>query len=157
MKNAVQLQIEARQYIHLSLLHLGAIKWSKSARRLKSAIEYILEHETIVELPIGYLYHYMAKQENCSYGVIERSLRYAVNDLWRCDPKNCSKLFLRSAKPLPCPCVSEFLCLYIAAFQRGVIKEWVDSFEERNLLFEEFEKEGALLLINEISKVSISN
>lgn len=155
MKDAVQLQFEERKYIHLSLLHLGVIKWSKSARRLRSAIEYVLEHEAIIELPIGYLYEYLAKQEGCSYNVIERSLRYVINDLWRCDPKNCSKLFLRSAKPLPCPCVSEFLCLYIAAFQRGVIREWVDSFERRNVLFEYREMEESQLLINKISKVSI--
>lgn len=155
MKSTVKLKPEDRQYIHLSLLHLGVLKWSKAASRLKCAIEYVIETDAIPEVPIGHIYDYLAQKEGSSYGTIERSLRYIVNELWSNDPKNCSKLFYRCFYALPCPKVSDFLTVYVSAFQRGVIKEWVDSFEEQTSLFEGNERKEAQMLLENMAKINM--
>lgn len=150
-----QLSEDDLKYIQLSLLHLGAVKWTRSAVRLKRAIEYAVSHYVFPEETVGCLYNTLAEQDGCSYGVIEHSLRYAINNLWNCDPRNCSKLFLRSAKSQPCPGVSQFLYLYTAAFQRGVIKEYVDSMQEHNELLDKYEHAGVKELIDNMSKIEI--
>lgn len=155
MKSAVKLKPEERQYIHLSLLHLGVVKWSKSALRLKCAIEYVIETDAIPEVPIGHIYDYLAQKEGSSYGTIERSLRYIVDELWSNDPENCSRLFYRYSYALPCPRVSDFLTVYVSAFQRGIIKEWVDSFEERTSLPEEHERRDAQMLLENMAKINM--
>ena len=155
MKLEQQLSEDDLKYIQLSLLHLGAAKWTRSAVRLKRAIEYVLSHHVLPEESVGCLYNTLAKQDGCTYGVIERSLRYAINNLWNCDPRNCSKLFLRSVEAQPCPGVSQFLYLYTAAYQRGIIKEYVDSLQDYNTLLDEQEHAEVEVLIDNMSKIEI--
>ena len=155
MKTQQQLTHADLEYIHLSLLHLGAAKWTKSAIRLKRAIEYALSHDSVPTITVGYVYNALAKEEGYTYEVIEHSLRYIIKDLWRCDPGNCSKLFYRSAEPLPCPSVSDFLYLYTVAFQRGIIKEFVDSCQEPNKVLDEQARIGVENLLNDMAKIKI--
>lgn len=150
-----QLSEDDLKYIQLSLLHLGAVKWTRSAVRLKRAIEYAVSRFVFSEETVGCLYNTLAEQDGCSYGVIEHSLRYAINNLWDCDPRNCSKLFLRSTEVEPCPGVSQFLYLYTAAFQRGVIKEYVDSMHDYNDLIDNNEQSEIKELIDRMSKIEI--
>ena len=131
MQTNQKLQFDNHHYIHSSLLHLGVVKWNKSSVRLEKAIQYVIEHDSIPYQPVKCLYADIAKAQRCSWQVIERSLRYATNTLWYNNQELCCKLFYRTRQLLPCPCVSEFLCLYTAAFQRGIIQEWVDSNEEQ--------------------------
>lgn len=155
MKTKQQLTETDFEYIQLSLIHLGIAKWTKSAIRLKRAIEYVLSHDTIPEVTVGCMYRALAEQEGYTYEVMEHSLRYAINNLWSCDPRNCSKLFFRSAEPLQCPSVSHFLYLYTAAFQRGVIKEYVDSLQEQNEVLDEQDRKGVQDLLDNMAKIEI--
>ena len=148
-----RLSEEELRYVQLSLLHLGAAKWTRSAARLKRAIEYMLCHYVLPDETVGCLYNTLAEEDGCSYGVIEHSLRYAINNLWNCDPRNCSKLFLRSTEVEPCPGVSQFLYLYTAAFQRGIIKEYVDSMKEYSELYDKNEQIEINSLIDSMSKM----
>jgi len=124
------LKRENERYIQLSMLHLGILKWSKASRRLHLALQYAVEHNPD-EQHVMDLYTDLAEKQKCSWSVIERSLRYAVQMLWKSDPVKCSKLFYRSSVCFPCPPVSEFLGVYVSAFQRGVIQEWVDYLESQ--------------------------
>ncbi len=118
------------EYIYLSLLHLGAVMWNQSSKRLLRALQYVTSNDRITEGPVKCLYAELATSQKCTYGVIERSLRYAVGRMWQCSGAECSKLLYHSKKVLPCPTVSEFICLYVNAFKRGNIKAWVDKMEE---------------------------
>ena len=113
-------------YIHTSLIKLGVMRWNKSSRRLERALRYIIENDVIPEQPVKCLYADLAKAQKCKWNTVERSLRYAVNSLWNGNQVLCSKLFYWTDDRLPCPSVSDFLSLYLSAYQRGVIKEWVD-------------------------------
>lgn len=59
MKTQNQLSPTDLEYIRLSLLHLGAAKWTKSAIRLKQAIEYVLSHDTLLDVTVGDMYEAM--------------------------------------------------------------------------------------------------
>ena len=118
------------EYIHLSLLHLGSVMWNQSSKRLLHALQYVVSHNLVTEGPVKCLYAELATSQKCTYGVIERSLRYAVRRMWQCSGAECSRLLYHSKKTLPCPPVSEFIVLYADAFKRGDIKAWVDKMEE---------------------------
>ncbi len=117
-------------YIYLSLLHLGSVMWNQSSKRLLRALQYVTSNDVITEGPVKCLYAELAISQKCNYSVIERSLRYAVGRMWQCSSAECSRLLYHSKKALPCPSVSEFICLYADAFKRGDIKAWVDEMEE---------------------------
>ncbi len=117
------------EYIYLSLLHLGAIMWNKSSKRLLLALQYVISHDDITGGSVTRFYTELAALQNCTDMVIERSLRYAVGRMWECSHTECSKLLYRSKEPMPCPSVSEFIFLYADAFKRGIIQTWVDSVE----------------------------
>ena len=133
MQNSQHQPQNSNDYIHASLLHLGVIRWNKSSRRLERALEYVIERDSIPDQPVKCLYADLAKNQKCSWKVIERSLRYAVRTLWDSNTEICSRLFLNTWERMPCPCVSEFLSLYVSAFQRGAIQEWIDSYEEQTI------------------------
>ncbi len=118
------------EYIHLSLLHLGAVMWNQSSKRLLRTLQYVISNGVITEGPVKCLYAELATSQKCTYSVIERSLRYAVGRMWECSGAECSRLLYHSKKTLPCPPVSEFIVLYADAFKRGDIKAWVDEMEE---------------------------
>ena len=124
-------QIDIDYYVHASLLHMGVIRWNKSSLRLERALKYVLVHDSIPNQPVKCMYADLAKAQRCSWEAMERSLRYAVNALWDSNRAVCSILLYRTHELVPCPCVSEFLSVYVSAFQRGVIKEWIDSYEEQ--------------------------
>ncbi|MBQ8551906.1 MAG: hypothetical protein IJ428_03725 [Clostridia bacterium] len=140
MEASPQLSSDDYRYIHLSLLHLGVVRWTKSSLRLERAIIFAMSNRLIPRRSVSSLYAELNKDDNCTESAIERSLRYVVRVLWECDPRNCSWMFYHSAEALPSPSVSEFLCLYVSAFKRGVIREWVDSFEEHNAQLDKLEK-----------------
>lgn len=125
------LKQEEKRYIQLSLLYLGLLNWSKASKRLQNALECVIGSNYADEQHVMDLYIDLAERQKCSWSVIERSLRYAVQLIWNMDPVKCSKLFYRSSVRRSCPSVSEFLSIYISAFQRGVIKEWVDYLESQ--------------------------
>ena len=104
--------------------------WNQSSKRLLRALQYVTSNDRITEGPVKCLYAELATSQKCTYGVIERSLRYAVGRMWQCSGAECSRLLYHSKKTLPCPPVSEFICLYADAFKRGDIKAWVDEMEE---------------------------
>lgn len=135
MQNPQTHHLSTAHYVHASLLHMGVVRWNKSSLRLERALEYVIEHDSIPNQPVKCMYADLAKAQKCSWMVIERSLRYAVNTLWYSNQAVCSMLLYRTRELLPCPCVSEFLSVYVSAFQRGVIEEWVDSYEE-HIFFE---------------------
>lgn len=134
MQNSQHQSPNSNDYIHASLLHLGVIRWNKSSRRLERALEYVIHHDSIPDQPVKCLYADLAKAQKCSWKVIERSLRYAIHTLWDSNTEICSRLFLNTWEHMPCPCVSEFLSLYVSAFQRGAIQEWIDSYKEQTTL-----------------------
>ncbi len=117
------------EYIYLSLLHLGAIMWNKSSKRLLLALQYVISHDDVTGGSVTRFYTELAALQNCTDMVIERSLRYAVGRMWECSHAECSKLLYRSNASHSCPTVSEFICLYTDAFKRGIIQKWVDSIE----------------------------
>lgn len=129
MDNIKDHRLDNDEYIFLSLLHLGAVSWNKSSIRLLLALQYVISHNIITDGSVKYLYSELAFSQNSTYSVIERSLRYAVHRLWECSHSECSKLLYRSRENNRCPSVSEFICLYAAAFQRGIIQDWVDMLE----------------------------
>lgn len=155
MKTQNQLSPTDLEYIRLSLLHLGAAKWTKSAIRLKMAIEYALSHDTLLDVTVGDMYEAIAEQEGCNYRAMERSLRYAISNLWMCDPRFCSKLFFDSSEVLLCPSVSDFLYQYKAAFEQGRIKEFVDSCQEQNKVWDEQSRIGVENLLDDMAKIKI--
>lgn len=116
-------------YIYLSLLHLGAVEWNKSSKRLLNALQYVVIHENITAGPVKRLYTELADLHNITHIAIERSLRYAIGQLWECSSTECSKLLYHSKEAHRCPSVSEFLFLYSDSFKRGIIQAWVDSLE----------------------------
>ena len=118
------------EYIYLSLLHLGAVMWNTSSKRLLHALQYVVSNDLITDGPVKRLYAELAASQKCTYSVIERSLRYAIGRTWECNRSECSKLLYHSRESLPCPSVSEFILLYAAAFKRGCIQAWVDSLED---------------------------
>ena len=122
-------RFDDNEYIYLSLLHLGAIGWNKSSKRLLHALQYVISHDLITSRPAKHLYAELAALQNCSTGVIERSLRYAIQRLWECSHTECSRLLYHSRVVLRCPSVSEFIFLYSKAFMSGTVKAWVDSLE----------------------------
>ena len=122
-------RFDDNEYIYLSLLHLGAVSWSKSHKRLLHALQYVISHDLITSKPARHLYAELAALENCSYGIIERSLRYAIRGIWECSHVECSKLLYHSRAVARCPSVSDFIFLYARAFKHGAIQEWVDSLE----------------------------
>lgn len=122
-------RVDDNEYIYLSLLHLGAVGWNKSSRRLLFTLQYVISHDLVTMSPVKYLYANIAAAQNCSYGVIERSLRYAIQCLWECSRVECSKLLYHSSEVSRCPSVSEFIFLYTKAFKRGIIQAWVNSLE----------------------------
>lgn len=117
------------EYIYLSLLHLGAIMWNQSSKRLMYALQYAVSHDRITDSPIKHLYVELATSQKCTYSVIEHSLRYAIGRMWECSRSECSKLLYHSNKAMRRPSVSEFILLYSEAFKRGIIQAWVDSIE----------------------------
>lgn len=155
MKTQNQLSPTDLEYIRLSLLHLGAAKWTKSAIRLKMAIEYALSHDTLLDVTVGDMYEAIAEQEGCDYRAMERSLRYAISNLWMCDPRFCSKLFFDSSEVLLCPSVSDFLYQYKAAFEQGRIKEFVDSCQEQKTLSENNERKEIQELLDNMAKIEV--
>lgn len=122
-------RLDDDEYIYRSLLHLGAITWNRSAKRLLQALKYAISHDTTTTGRIKHIYNELASADDCTYSVIERSLRYAIRRMWECSCTECSKLLYRSNAILPCPSVSEFILLYSDAFKRGIIQAWVDSIE----------------------------
>ncbi len=120
------------EYIYLSLLHLGVVKWSKSSKCLLRALQYVISNDLVIEGPIKCLYAELATSQKCTYSTIERSLRYALERIWECSCAECSKLLYHSRDILQRPSVSEFIFLYSCAFKRGIIQAWVDSVEEEN-------------------------
>ena len=116
------------EYIYLSLLHLGAVGWTKAFKRLICALQYVTSHDT-ESAPIKHLYTELASAQNCTYSVIERSLRYVIGQIWEASGSECSKLLFHSSERLRRPSVSEFLLLYSVAFKSGTIQAWVDSKE----------------------------
>ena len=118
------------EYIYLSLLHLGAVMWNTSSKRLLRALQYVTENNLITEGPVKCFYAELAASQKCTYSVIERSLRYAIGRTWECNRAECSRLLYHSRQALRCPSVSEFIYLYANAFKRGTIQTWVDSLEE---------------------------
>jgi len=117
------------EYIYLSLLHLGAVMWSSSSKRLMMALQYVDKNKSITDGPVKCLYAELASAQKCTYGVIERSLRYAISRVWMRRHDDCAQLLYHSRSIEHCPSPSEFICLYSAALQRGTIQEWVDSHE----------------------------
>lgn len=122
-------QFDDNEYIYLSLLHLGAIMWNKSSKRLLCALQYAISNDMVTSRSVYRFYAEIAALQNCTDIVIERTLRYAINRMWECSHAECSKLLYRSSKPMPCPSVSEFIFLYADAFKRGIIQAWVDVVE----------------------------
>lgn len=118
------------EYIYLSLLHLGAVMWNTSSKRLLHTLQYVISNDLIIEGPVKCLYAELATSQKCTYSVIERSLRYAIGQTWECSRAECSKLLYHSREALRCPSVSEFIYLYANAFKRGTIQAWVDSLED---------------------------
>ena len=116
------------EYIYLSLLHMGAVGWTKASKRLARALEYVTSHDTDAE-PIRHIYTMLASEQGCSYNVIERSLRYVIRQIWEASGDECSKLLLHSNEKQKCPSVSVFLLTYASAFKSGIIQAWVDSKE----------------------------
>ena len=117
------------EYIYLSLLHLGAVMWNTSSKRLLHALQYVTANNLMIEGPVKCLYAELATSQKCTYSVIERSLRYAVGRMWECSCAECSKLLYHSRQVMRCPSVSEFIYLYANAFKCGTIQAWVDSLE----------------------------
>ncbi|MBQ8248478.1 MAG: hypothetical protein IJY93_01155 [Clostridia bacterium] len=117
------------EYVYLSLLHLGVVRWNRSSKRLLRALQYVISNDLVIEGPVKCLYAELATAQKCTYGVIEHSLRYAIGRMWECSHTECSKLLYHSSEIHRCPSVSEFLCLYSDAFKRGIIQTWVDSLE----------------------------
>lgn len=132
MEKIIDTNLSDDEYIYLSLLHLGAVTWNKSSKRLLLALQYVISDKSIIEKPVKCLYDQLAFLQKCTYGVIERSLRYAIQQLWECSKSECSKLLYHSTVTLHCPSVSEFIFLYASAFQRGIIQDWVDTLETQS-------------------------
>ncbi len=132
MENTMDKNFNNDEYIYLSLLHLGAVTWNKSSKRLLLALQYAVSDKSIMENSVKHLYDQLAFLQKCTYGVIERSLRYAIRQLWECSKSECSKLLYHSTVTLHCPSVSEFIFLYASAFQRGIIQDWVDGLETQS-------------------------
>ncbi len=122
-------QFDDNEYVYLSLLHLGAVEWNKSSKRLLLALQYVVTHDVVIDGPVKCLYAELAHSQRCTYSVIERSLRYAIGRMWECSCAECSKLLYHSRETRRCPSVSEFMRLYSDAFKRGAIQAWVDSLE----------------------------
>ena len=121
--------LDNNEYVYLSLLHMGAVEWTKASNRLLFALQYVTSRDSIATEPVKYLYTELAAEQNTTYSVVERSLRYAISRIWECSGAECSQLLYHSRETLPCPSVSEFMFLYNAAFQRGIIQKWVDTME----------------------------
>ncbi len=117
------------EYIYLSLLHLGIVKWNKSSNYLLRALQYVVSNDIIIEGPVKCLYAELATAQKCTYSVVERSLRYAIGRVWERRCAECSKLLYHSNETMHCPSVSEFIFLYSDAFKRGIIQTWVDTVE----------------------------
>jgi len=62
------------KYIYLSLLHMGAVGWNKSAKRLMHALQYVTSHGIESE-SIKCVYTELASALNSNYGAVERSLK----------------------------------------------------------------------------------
>jgi len=82
-------------------------------------------------------------------------LRYAISNLWMCDPRFCSKLFFDSPEVLLCPSVSDFLYQYKSAFEQGRIKEFVDLYQEQKTLSEDIEQKEIQKLLDSMSKIEV--
>ena len=129
MTNTIPAHSPHKDYIYLSLLHLGAAMWSSSSKRLLLALQYTAAHSEVTDSPLKCLYAELAASQKCSYPVIERSLRYAINRIWTHNQAECARLLYRSDAALHKPTVSEFICLYTDALSRGSVQAWVDSIE----------------------------
>lgn len=116
MENIINTNLSDDEYIYLSLLHLGAVTWDKSSKRLLLALQYVISDKSIIEPPVKCLYDQLAFLQKCTYGVIERSLCYAIQQLWECSKSECSKLLYHSAVTLHCPSVSEFVFYTLQLF-----------------------------------------
>lgn len=124
---------ENEELIKLFLLHMNAYAWSKGYRRLKSALQYVIELENPEEHQVKELYCEVATQTKCSWLAAERSLRYEIQKLWNMQPEECSKLFFRSTTRCSCPSVSSFMILFYTANKRDSIRNWVEIAESRSL------------------------
>ena len=119
--------------VKLFLLLMDAQSWSKGARRLETALLYLLREEQPEDHMVKELYAEVASRTNCTWVAAERSLRYTIRKLWDSHPNLCSRLFYRSKERLECPSVSMFLILFYTANKRGTIREWVELSEAQSL------------------------
>jgi len=127
MANTVKSCMDEQTYIHLSLLYLGIKSWNNSSRRLEAALQYAIDNQISEKQTMKCLYADLAKAQSCKWNAMERSLRYAIRTLWDKQSECCTKLLYRSCELMPKPCISEFLYLYAAAYNDGVIQDWVDA------------------------------
>ena len=116
-----------KETIYLSLLHLGVISWTKASQRMELAMRYVVQQEDISKMQVLEMYADVAKMEHCKWKAIERSLRYALNSMWKNYGLECSQLLFHSATLVKRPQMSRFLYLYKQEFDNGNIQQWNDS------------------------------
>lgn len=119
--------------VHSFLTQMKALKWTKESQRLEKTLVHILESNAPEDMCIMKLYVEMARLWSCTSDAAERSLRNAVQKMWRENPVKCSALFYRTTEIQECPSVSEFLNLFYAAYRYGKIRSWIDLTEAQIL------------------------
>lgn len=116
-----------KETIYYSLVHLGAIRWARSTKRMMYALQYVIQHENITDMQVIELYVDIAKKDHCKWSAVERSLRYFINAMWEKHDLECSMLFFHSGKPVPRPSNSQFLIVYKTEYEKGNIQKWNDA------------------------------
>ena len=118
---------ENRELVYQFLLYMDSYSWTKNSRRLEAALLYLLELDVPEDHLVKEVYAEVAERTGCDWRAAERSLRYAIQRMWKLHTKKCSRLFYSNRDHTACPSVAEFLVMFHTAYKRNTIRSWITT------------------------------